>query len=70
MNEELIFLDAVLLYVRGFNPTYFDEYSPDVSSQSETKVDFVICPGSVEDRRYLRHDILSDNCDFSVIVTT
>ncbi|KAG7223402.1 hypothetical protein INR49_032229, partial [Caranx melampygus] len=26
--------------------------------------------GSVEDRRYLRHDILADNCDFNVIVTT
>ncbi|AWP07256.1 putative SWI/SNF-related matrix-associated actin-dependent regulator of chromatin subfamily A containing DEAD/H box 1A-like [Scophthalmus maximus] len=26
--------------------------------------------GSVEDRRYLRHDILSDNADFNVIVTT
>ncbi|XP_029366368.1 SWI/SNF-related matrix-associated actin-dependent regulator of chromatin subfamily A containing DEAD/H box 1A isoform X2 [Echeneis naucrates] len=26
--------------------------------------------GSVEDRRYLRHDILSENVDFNVIVTT
>ncbi|XP_069379722.1 SWI/SNF-related matrix-associated actin-dependent regulator of chromatin subfamily A containing DEAD/H box 1A [Paralichthys olivaceus] len=26
--------------------------------------------GSVEDRRYLRHDILTDNSDFNVIVTT
>ena len=30
----------------------------------------MFCTGSIEDRRYLRHDILNKDVEFNVIVTT
>ena len=31
---------------------------------------YMFCTGSIEDRRYLRHDILNQDVEFNVIVTT
>lgn len=63
-------MDVMLLSVHGLNQGFISISK--FVGQTEIKAVCVLMfyTGSVEDRRYLRHDILNEDVDFNVIVTT